>query len=268
MKRAGAFFGAGQLERTRGKSDALSRAADDLASQARECLAVIGEPVDRLNLNLYDLGLQTPVDAMDLKAASTAFRRMADNMDAYADWALYRRSINDIRATGGAGLLEALTSGALPAGKAVDEFNYACAEAQWSALRASVPEIGELARLDRHKLVARFRELELERIRTSKNAVLANHYKRVPRGSTGEMGLVRGEIGRKRGHKSVRWLMKHAGTALQRIKPVMLMSPYPLPPSFPWQRDLRPSCHRRGVAGAPAGRARCHSPCLADCRGR
>lgn len=41
----------------------------------------------------------------------------------------------------------------------------------------------------------------------------------------GEMAVIRGEIARKRGHKSIHWVMKNAGSMVQQIKPVMLMSP-------------------------------------------
>jgi hypothetical protein len=55
--------------------------------------------------------------------------------------------------------------------------------------------------------------------------ILSRHFEQVPRGTMGEMGIIRGEVGRKRGHKSIRWVMKNAGSMVQRIKPVMLMSP-------------------------------------------
>ncbi len=51
------------------------------------------------------------------------------------------------------------------------------------------------------------------------------HGERIPRGTAGEMGVIRGEIGRRKGHKPIRWLMKNAGSMVQRIKPIMLMSP-------------------------------------------
>ena len=41
----------------------------------------------------------------------------------------------------------------------------------------------------------------------------------------GEMKVIRGEIGKKRGHIALRQLFSIAGTAVQRIKPVLLMSP-------------------------------------------
>ena len=44
-------------------------------------------------------------------------------------------------------------------------------------------------------------------------------------GASGEMSIIRGEIGKKRAHKPIRKLMSLSGEAIQRIKPVMLMSP-------------------------------------------
>ena len=41
----------------------------------------------------------------------------------------------------------------------------------------------------------------------------------------GEMKVLRDEIGKKRGHMALRRLVEKAGTAIQRIKPVLLMSP-------------------------------------------
>ena len=55
--------------------------------------------------------------------------------------------------------------------------------------------------------------------------ILSRHFEQLPRGAVGEMGFIRGEIGRKRGHKPIRRVMKAAGSMLQRIKPVFLMSP-------------------------------------------
>jgi superfamily I DNA and/or RNA helicase len=65
--------------------------------------------------------------------------------------------------------------------------------------------------------------------------VRARHQAAIPRGAQGEMGVIRGEIGRKRAHMPLRKLMKASGRTIQRIKPVFLMSPVSaaqfLPPS-------------------------------------
>ena len=44
-------------------------------------------------------------------------------------------------------------------------------------------------------------------------------------GSGGEMGVIRAEIGKKRRHLPIRRLLERAATAVQKVKPVFLMSP-------------------------------------------
>ena len=56
-------------------------------------------------------------------------------------------------------------------------------------------------------------------------SVRARHQASIPRGAQGGMGIIRAEIGRKRGHMPLRKLMKMAGDTIQKIKPVFLMSP-------------------------------------------
>ncbi len=68
-------------------------------------------------------------------------------------------------------------------------------------------------------------QLERDRIKETQGQVRLRHGERIPRGTAGEMGVIRGEIGRRKGHKPIRWLMKNAGSMVQRIKPIMLMSP-------------------------------------------
>ncbi|MFL2778480.1 MAG: DUF3320 domain-containing protein, partial [Paracoccus marcusii] len=91
--------------------------------------------------------------------------------------------------------------------------------------RQARPALNDLPMLDRHDLVGLFRQLEAERIEATKTLILSRHFDQLPRGTQGEMGLIRGEIARRRAHKPVRWLMRNAGAMVQRIKPVMLMSP-------------------------------------------
>ena len=47
----------------------------------------------------------------------------------------------------------------------------------------------------------------------------------MPRGNYGAMNTIRAEIARRRGHMAIRKLFKTTGETLQRIKPVLLMSP-------------------------------------------
>ena len=71
----------------------------------------------------------------------------------------------------------------------------------------------------------RFRALDRKRIQFARVEVLARYLERRPNGETGEMGIVRSEIGKKRRHLPIRKLMEQAGSAVQKLKPVFLMSP-------------------------------------------
>jgi hypothetical protein len=59
----------------------------------------------------------------------------------------------------------------------------------------------------------------------SRQEVLARYFDRRPHGHAGAMGIIREEINKKRGHRAVRKLMLDAGSAVQGLKPVFLMSP-------------------------------------------
>ena len=94
-----------------------------------------------------------------------------------------------------------------------------------SAARAALPDLDLLAHQDRHALVAAFRDLERARLEETRRIVRAKHLAQLPTGASGQMGLLRGEMGKKRRHKPIRQIMRAAGPMVQRIKPVLLMSP-------------------------------------------
>jgi very-short-patch-repair endonuclease len=77
----------------------------------------------------------------------------------------------------------------------------------------------------RSEHVDNFRNLDARRIQISRQEVLSRYLDQRPTGYAGDMGIIRGQIERKRGHFPVRKLMDQAGAAVQRLKPVFLMSP-------------------------------------------
>ena len=70
-----------------------------------------------------------------------------------------------------------------------------------------------------------FGNLDVKHIDDVRELIRSRHLAQLPTGAAGEMGVIRGEIARKRRHMSIRRLMGRAGGMLQRIKPVFLMSP-------------------------------------------
>ncbi len=88
----------------------------------------------------------------------------------------------------------------------------------------------ELARFDgtsQTRLVEEFRQLDRERLAVARFRVLATHHAALPsqNAGVGAVGIVNGELERKRGHRPVRQLLRDAGSVVQAIKPVFMMSP-------------------------------------------
>lgn len=199
--------------------------ASALMAQALTCRDRIAAPVARLVLDLSKAGLGRDIDSAPLSELRAALARMAADPSRYSDWAGLARSIGTVVAAGAKAVVDAVSEGRVDPSRAGQEFAYACAEARWSAARAARPDLNLLPQLDRHDLVTLFRTLEKDRIEATKTLILSRHFDQMPRGTVGEMGVIKGEVGRKKGHKPIRWVMKNAGAMVQRIKPVMLMSP-------------------------------------------
>ncbi|MCQ2005253.1 DUF3320 domain-containing protein [Rhizobium sp. NRK18] len=216
------------------------------ASQLTRALSVLGDPVDigarlqsqvssvrpslaticaRLQLDLRLVGFEEEIDVLELSSFSSHLLRIANDIPAYSSWVGLCRAIENASVAGAKAVVDKLLQGQLTPTEATNEYMFACAEARWTEARRRYPAIEKLRDLDRHALVDEFAQLERDRISDCRKLVRLEHSNRVPRGTIGEMGIIRGEVGRKKGHKPIRWLMKNAGSMVQRIKPIMLMSP-------------------------------------------
>ncbi|WP_199538696.1 MULTISPECIES: DUF3320 domain-containing protein [unclassified Duganella] len=161
----------------------------------------------------------------DLDAVAERFEKMASSIDRYSGWSNLTRLHNRIEEAGVPELARRMQSGELDSGRAATELRYARAERLWHIARDSIPMLRDMALENKHELVASFAALERQRLSENVTSVLAGHLAQVPQGALGEMKVVRGEIAKKRGHIALRKLFQNAGTAVQRIKPVLLMSP-------------------------------------------
>lgn len=183
------------------------------------------EPAAGRKLNdvvgLLDLEPRRP----DLDAVIERFGKMASSIDRYSGWSNLTRLHNRIEEAGVPELARRMQSGELDSDRAATELRYARAERLWHVARESIPVLREMALENKHELVASFAALERQRLSENVTSVLAGHLAQVPQGALGEMKVVRGEIAKKRGHIALRKLFQNAGTAVQRIKPVLLMSP-------------------------------------------
>ncbi len=158
----------------------------------------------------------------DLVAKAQVWRDSASRFD---EWRRIASADSRVRSLSATALADSLATGRLPpaAAKAVLECTFA--ETVWSKAVSALPELTHFHGAEHDAVVAQFRVLEAKRRQTTVGIVRGRHAERVPRGSYGAMNIIRTEVARRRGHMPIRKLFKVAGETLQRIKPVLLMSP-------------------------------------------
>lgn len=176
----------------------------------------------RLNLSAYGTG---PKQQASIELLISIIGDMRKKPESYVEWAEIgkaRQRLDDHQLTD---LVNNYISGTRPEYSLIDQFRYAHAEAVWTQIKEERPAIKELMGTSRSEVVKRFSELEKQWQESAKKIVRSTHLAQLPSGAAGEMAIIRGEIGKKTRHMPIRKLMDKAGGMIQRIKPVLLMSP-------------------------------------------
>lgn len=165
------------------------------------------------------------IDGVDLIDVVARFNTMGTAIDRYGEWERMCRLEQRLAAGGISELATRVANGSLDGSTALIELRFARAERLWREAISASPALKDIAALDRHALAAEFAGLERSRLKENVTSILAGHLGQVPQGAQGEMKVLRGEIGKRRAHMALRRLFQQAPAALQRIKPVLLMSP-------------------------------------------
>jgi very-short-patch-repair endonuclease len=163
---------------------------------------------------------QIPLE--ELLAKLTAWRTQ---IGAANDWVAARQALVGLRGAGLDRIADLLITGELDPVEARPAVDLLTAEALWRRATRDDPGLMAIDGALRSDHVAEFRDLDQRRIQSARQEVLARYLDARPAGHQGEMGIIRAEIGKKRGHRAVRKLMLDAGAAVQRLKPIFLMSP-------------------------------------------
>jgi very-short-patch-repair endonuclease len=151
--------------------------------------------------------------------------RWRDHLGLIDQWAPIRDDLAWLEEIGGADLARAVFRADVPAKQIEGVLMLAVYEAMWARVRTSDPEIERTAGDDLTGLVERFRRADRDRIRIAADEVRRAHLDQHPTGTAGPVGILIDEIKKARRLKPVRKLMAEAGEAIQRFKPVFLMSP-------------------------------------------
>jgi very-short-patch-repair endonuclease/DNA polymerase III delta prime subunit len=101
------------------------------------------------------------------------------------------------------------------------------------------PELKTFERQSQEAMIEEFRSLDDFKLRYNRAQVRLAHQRRLPTfdAAAGNLLLLKVQTELQRRHKPIRWIMARAGEAIQRIKPVFMMSPLSvavhLPPEMP-----------------------------------
>ncbi|QXZ08463.1 DUF3320 domain-containing protein [Comamonas sp. Y33R10-2] len=183
-------------------------------------------------LTHYQLDTQEAFGAADLAALplpalQERLLQWIDQPSALLDWTQYHATRTQARASGLAALVEQIESAAIALSDLPPSFERAYYEALLRQTTQSHPELVSFNGDQHSQKVRQFRALDIERIELARAQSALSHYEQVPRTASGigPLGVLNGEIARKRGHMPLRKLFKLAGEAVQAIKPVFMMSP-------------------------------------------
>jgi very-short-patch-repair endonuclease len=160
-----------------------------------------------------------------LEALSSTIERWISGLPSFDEWVQARESIGKLDQLGLGIISEELRTGGISPAEASQMVEILLAEALWGAACADSQVLNAIDGTERTRLVDLFCDLDRKRIQLTRSEVLAGYLSRKPDGATGEMEIVRHEIGKKRRHLPIRKLMEKAGLAVQGLKPVFLMSP-------------------------------------------
>lgn len=178
-----------------------------------------------LGLGGRDGDLSTSLMHADIRPHLEQMQTWLDNIDRLDEWARLKRADETLRKLGLSELCDALARGDLEPTQAAPALRYSHGQALYRAAHRADPSLQHTTAQERAQWIERFKDLEHSQFAAAAERIKAQHAASIPKGSAGAMGIVRGEIGKKRGHRPIRWLIKNAGPAIQELKPIFLMSP-------------------------------------------
>jgi very-short-patch-repair endonuclease len=198
---------------------------ENLEASLREVAVLLRDAVQSLGLDIAALFQTSSAAAIDLNALSERAAGWAANPACFEEWIRLAKADREVRASGAEKIADALAFGTLEPKNAYSAIDAAFAEASWKKAIAADPELAAFDGERHGEAIALFAALEEQSREAAAQRVRARHCNAIPRGAQGEMAVIRSEISRKRSHMPLRKLMMAAGSAIQKIKPVFLMSP-------------------------------------------
>jgi very-short-patch-repair endonuclease/DNA polymerase III delta prime subunit len=193
-----------------------------LKTYKSECEALF----ESLRLDLSQAFEVTSFQALDFSDFGPRLERWKSSQEELSEWVAYQHRVSRARELGIGDITQKFLSGSLTAEQSKPAFELAYYRQLYRVLLGLHPQLGEFDGLSQSRIVKEFRSVDNDRIALARVEVLSAHHEKMPReGGMGAVGLLRGEMRKKRGHWAIRKLLQKTGSATQSIKPVFMMSP-------------------------------------------
>ncbi|MYD44920.1 MAG: DUF3320 domain-containing protein [Gammaproteobacteria bacterium] len=199
--------------------------ADDLKQQVVDLKHKLTELQEFAEINWSNVFADVEISLVPLPTITSKINLWIQNMDSLDGYHVLRSLGNELEERGLASVRECLAKDDLRLNKVADIFRLLRAESVFYRLAEAEPSISELDGAERTNKVKKFVELDSELQHLAAQELARDHYLKIPRGQTGQLALIRGEINKKSRHMPIRKLLSEAGEAIVQIKPVFLMSP-------------------------------------------
>ena len=147
-------------------------------------------------------------------------------LDRLPDWVAWQYQLQIGKKSPVALLVALVEQGKVPASQAISSFQRIVAQQQLHQIFQQDAELANFNGTLHNQKVVTFQRVDRQRLDLAKINVLTKHYHQIPlKLSFGAVGTVLGEVNKQRSHRPIRQLLSQAGSVVQDLKPVFMMSP-------------------------------------------
>lgn len=207
------------------RSEQLRNLQTEVTGHGADVSTRFGDLVAELDLDIAAVFGVNQLGDIPFSEMTRKGRLWLEDLERLDEWAHLARADASLRELAGDEIADAVGTGDVMPDQLRSTIRHVHAEAIYRKFAASEAWATSLTAAEKDELAGNFRSREKARRSAVAKLIQSNHIAGLPRGGMGAMGLVRAEIGKKRGHKPIRKLMSEAGSVIQQIKPVLLMSP-------------------------------------------
>lgn len=196
-------------------------------AQLNPVYSQINKIFEALNLDLVQAFGVEALKRVPLESLKNRFNSWKEHTEDLSKWVQYDIRLKGLKSEQLDVIADSIDQGSVNIDNLVDRFEISYFEVLMRSILKAHPELAQFDGMGHEHLIAKFKELDLERIKLARLEVAKAHYENLPHsaGDFGEVGLIRREIAKKRKQLPIRRLLKEAGRAIQSIKPVFMMSP-------------------------------------------